>query len=92
MRFESQFEGREYLPRATRVDVYYEAWLKRADGDVPVQILNISSEGLRLRSPSRLEVGSEILVAVAKLYPVRAIVRWSDGFDAGGQFCDPVAL
>ncbi len=58
MKFDRQLDGREYRTIAARVDVYYEAWLKRADGDVPVEILNISSEGLRLRTPSPLEVGA----------------------------------
>lgn len=92
MKFDGQLEGREYRPRAVRVDVNYDAWLKLANGDVPVQILNVSSDGLRLRSASSLEVGAEVLVAVAKLYPVRAIIRWNSGDEAGGQFVDPVAL
>ena len=92
MQFDGQLEGRGYRPRGVRVDVDYAAWLKMPDGDFPVQIVNVSSEGFCLRSQWPLDVGAEVLVAVAKLYPVRAIIRWtSDGW-AGGQFVDPVAL
>jgi len=92
MKFDGQLEGREYRPRAARVSVEFDGWLKRTDGDLPVQILDVSSEGFRLRSPSPLEVGAEVAVAVAKLYPVRAVIRWTAGDEAGGQFVDPVAL
>jgi hypothetical protein len=92
MKYDGELEGREYRPRAARVSADYDAWVKRADGDVPVQILNVSSEGFRLRSTSPLEVGAEVLVAMAKRYPVRAIIRWTAGDEAGGQFVDPVAL
>jgi hypothetical protein len=45
-----------------------------------------------LQSRSELEIGSEVSLRVAKLDPVRALIRWTCGHEAGGVFLDPVAL
>jgi hypothetical protein len=45
-----------------------------------------------LRSSEALEPGSEVTLEVAKLAPVRGLVRWARGQDVGGVFTDPVIL
>ena len=82
-----------YTHRDPRVAVRSNAVLVEQDGCViDVVITNVSRDGFRLESRCELEVGSDILLQVAKLAPVRATIRWTCGFEAGGVFLEPVAL
>jgi hypothetical protein len=92
MKHEGFFEGREITTRPSRIDVYYNALAQVGDEEIAVQIFNISARGFRLRSHLPLEEGEEILLAVPKLAPVRAMVRWANGCEAGGVLLDAVAL
>jgi hypothetical protein len=92
MNFDGKLEGREYRPRAARVRVRYDALVRLEWGAVEAQILNVSNKGFRLRSPTALEPGTEVTLEVPKVEPVRAMIRWSCGDEAGGVFLESVAL
>ena len=82
-----------YLKRPPRIAVRCLAVLVEDDGcALDVVILDVSRDGFRLESQSELEVGSEVLLQVAKLAPVKAVIRWTCGHEAGGVFLEPVAL
>ena len=82
-----------YHDRETRIAVRCDAVLLEQDGcALDVIITDVSRDGFRLESRSELEVGSEILLQVAKLDPVKAVIRWTCGYEAGGIFLEPVAL
>jgi hypothetical protein len=92
MKHEGFFEGREIASRPSRIDVYYDALAQVGDEEIAVQIFNISARGFRLRSHVPLEEGEEVLLVVPKLSPVRGLVRWANGCEAGGVLLDAVAL
>jgi hypothetical protein len=92
MKFEGKLEGREVARRPTRIDVYYDALVQLGESEIAAQILNLSASGFRIRSHVALEQGDEVLLVVPKLHPVRAAVRWTDGFEAGGVLLDAIAL
>lgn len=82
-----------YLSREPRVAVRYDAVLIEADGcELQVVITDVSRDGFRLESHAELEVGAEVRIRVGKREPVRALIRWTRGLEAGGVFVDPVAL
>lgn len=89
---EGRLSGREINPRAIRVEVEYDALLRFDCAVIGAQILNVSSDGFRLRSAEELEPGMEVTVEVEKLEPVRAKIRWTCGHESGGVFLDPIAL
>ena len=86
-------KGAGYTERNPRVSVHCDAVLCEADGcELAVVITDISRDGFRLMSRCELEVGSEVLLRVAKMEPVRALIRWTRGYEAGGIFLEPVSL
>ena len=90
---QSKMHIRSYKKRDTRVSVRCDALLTEADGcELEVMITDVSRDGFRLESKSELEIGSEVWLKAAKLAPVRAIIRWTCGREAGGVFLEPVAL
>jgi PilZ domain-containing protein len=92
MKFEGKLEGREYPPRAARVTVRFDASVRFDLGKVEAEVLNVSSEGFRLRSPVEFEPDTEVTLEVQRLHPVKAIIRWVTGNECGGVFVEPVAL
>ena len=82
-----------YHDREPRIAVRCDAVLLEQDGcTLDVVITDVSRDGFRLESRSELEVGSEIVLQMAKVEPIRAMIRWTCGYEAGGVFLDPVAL
>lgn len=82
-----------YRERGTRVSVRCDAVLTESDGcELDVIVTDVSRDGFRLQSRSELEPGAEVLLSVSKLAPVKAIIRWTCGHEAGGVFLEPVAL
>jgi hypothetical protein len=86
-------KGAGYTERHARVSVRCDAVLCEADGcELAVVITDVSRDGFRLISRCELEVGSEVLLRVEKMAPVRALIRWTRGYEAGGIFLEPVSL
>jgi hypothetical protein len=89
----AKLETGGYQHRNPRVAVRCEAVLVEEDGCIlDVVITDVSRDGFRLESRCELEVGSEILLQVPRLDPVKAVIRWTCGYEAGGTFLEPVAL
>ena len=92
MKFEGKLEGREMPSRASRIDVNYPVRVRCESGDFEARMMNLSASGFRLRSSEALAVGANITLQVARLTPVKAVVRWADGPEAGGVFLESMAL
>jgi len=92
MKFEGRLKGNELPTRATRIDVTFEARVRSKAGEIDAQICNLSASGFRLRLSETLEPGLEVTLHVGKLPPVKALVRWARGHEAGGVFVEPLAL
>ena len=82
-----------YLKREPRIALRCNAVLIEGDGcSLDVVITDVSRDGFKLESRSELEVGAEVMLLVSKLQPVKAMIRWTCGYEAGGVFLEPVAL
>ena len=92
MKYEGKLEGRPFQPRAPRIDVEYDAMVRIATGAVEAQILNVSSKGFRFHSEAAFEPGTEITIEVDERDPVKGLIRWSSGDEAGGVFLEAIAL
>jgi hypothetical protein len=93
MKMDSKLTAAGYAKREPRIALRCQAVLVEEDGcALDVIITDVSRDGFRLESDSELEVGSEVLIRVAKLTPVKALIRWTCGHEAGGVFLEPVAL
>jgi hypothetical protein len=92
MKFEGQLKGRELTSRSPRVEAGFLVRVTCAEGDFPARITNLSSAGFRLHSARPLEAGWEISLEVPRRPPVKCLVRWSRGKEAGGVFAEPAAL
>ena len=92
MKHEGMLEGREWSPRGTRIDVSWDVMVKCAAGNVAAEVLNVSAKGFRLRTARALEPGAEVTLRCAKETPVKAIIHWAEGKEAGGIFVESAAL
>jgi len=92
MKYEGRLVAREWHPRTARIEVGYDVLVRCAAGDIAAQVINVSSRGFRLRSRHPLEEGWEVSVAMPEVEPMRAVIRWVAGLDAGGVFLEAAAL
>lgn len=92
MKFEKQFEDREWVARPRRVDTGFVVRVCCDAGEFPARVTNLSSAGFGLRAARALEPGWEVSLEVPKLAAVKCIILWARGKNAGGIFLDPVAL
>ena len=51
-----------------------------------------AANGFRLRTARALEVGAEVALRFAKEAPVKAVIQWVSGKEAGGVFVESIAL
>jgi hypothetical protein len=93
MKHERIAGDRSYIDRPARVSLRCNAVLTEADGcRLDVVIIDVSRNGFRLQSRCELERGAEVMLEVPKSPPVRAVIRWTCGHEAGGVFLEPVSL
>ena len=92
MKHEAILEGHELLPRDPRVEAEFDVRVHCAAGDIDAQIVNLSSDGFRLRSENPLQVGWVVTLEAAAHFPVKALICWACGQEAGGVFAEAVAL
>lgn len=92
MKFEGRLEGREFVPRPARIEASFDVTLRCPAGEFGASITNLSGSGFRLRTACTLEAGCEVSLELPKMPPVKGVIRWVAGNDAGGVFADPVAL
>lgn len=92
MKYKAILSGDEWPSRDPRVDVEFDVRVLSEAGETGAQLLNLSSDGFRLHSADPLQVGWEVTLEAAKQFPVKALICWACGNDAGGVFAEPVAL
>jgi hypothetical protein len=92
MKHEGMLEGREWLPRGTRIDVSWNVIVKCGRARIAAQVVNVSAQGFRLRTARALEPGTEVALRFAKDAPIMALIQWVSGKEAGGVFLDSITL
>jgi len=92
MKHEAILAGDELLPRDPRVDTEVPVRVHCDAGEFDAELTNLSSDGFRLHSDGALQVGWEVTLEAAKNFPVRALICWAYGQEAGGVFSEAVAL
>lgn len=92
MKAEDQLQERAWTARAPRVDTSFEVLVRCGASEFEARVTNLSGNGFRLRSTRALEPGLEMLLQVAKRPPVKAVIRWAAGEDAGGLFLEPMGF
>ena len=92
MKHQAILACQDWLPRDPRVDVDFDVRVVCDAGEIDAQIVNLSSDGFRLQTANPLQVGWEVTLEAAKQFPVKAIICWACGHEAGGVFEEPVAL
>src|SRR5689334_4666808 len=92
MKYEGRLEGREWNARDRRIDTSCDVLVHCDAGDLPARIVNLSSDGFRLHSEDALQAGWEVTLEAAGSDPVKALICWASGLEAGGVFAEPVAL
>jgi hypothetical protein len=92
MKFEGKLKGRGFVPRPARTDSSFDVLVRCAAGEFDASIVNLSGMGFRLRSLYAFEPGWEVSLEVSRLPPVKGVIRWAAGRDAGGVFTEAVAL
>jgi hypothetical protein len=93
MGMRSTIEAASYLKREPRIALRCEAVLVEQDGcTLDVVVTDVSRDGFKLESRSELEVGSQVILLVTKMPPVKALIRWTRGLEAGGVFLEAGAL
>jgi hypothetical protein len=79
--------------RSPRVRTALAAVLVDSDGgELPVQVIDLSSGGFRLRADEQLMAGEEIRLRVPRYGDFRAQLQWVNGTEAGGRFLEPVSF
>ena len=61
-------------------------------GELPVEVIDLSSGGFRLRADEALVVGEQIQLRVPRYGDFPAVIQWVKGLEAGGRFLVPVTL
>ena len=92
MKHEAILAGQDWLPRDPRVDVDFDVCVHTEAGEIGAQIINLSSDGFRLQTANPLEAGWEVTLEAARQFPVKAVICWACGLEAGGVFEEAVAL
>ena len=79
--------------RAPRVQTSISAILVDSDGgELPIEVLDISSGGFRLRAGELLVVGEQVRLRVPKYGDFQAQIHWVAGHEAGGRFLERLTL
>lgn len=63
-----------------------------SDGELPVEFIDLSSGGFRLRTTEPLIAGEEVQLRVARYGDFQAQVQWVEGYEAGGRFLEQITL
>lgn len=91
MKHEAILAG-DWLPRDPRVEAHFDVRVHCQAGEIEAEIINLSSDGFRLRSQDPLQVGWVVTLEAAKQFPVKALICWACGLEAGGVFAEAAAL
>jgi hypothetical protein len=91
MMYEEQPE-RAFVARPARIKTNFEVTVRCGGGKYAARIVNLSGRGFGLSCARTLEPGCEVFLELPKVPPVKGVIRWVAGNDAGGLFMDAVAL
>ena len=79
--------------RSPRVRTSFAAMLVDSDGgELPVEVIDLSSGGFRLRTTEALVAGEHVRIRGGRYGDFSAQVQWVEGYEAGGRFLTPVSL
>ncbi|MCY7339918.1 MAG: PilZ domain-containing protein [Sphingomonas bacterium] len=79
--------------RSPRVQTSLAAVLVDSDGgELPVEVIDLSSGGFRLRTTEPLIAGEEVRLRVERYGDFPAQVQWVEGHEAGGRFLEPISF
>jgi len=92
MKHHGKLEGREWHPREVRLDTDCDVRVQCESGAIEAHLVNLSSDGFRLHSENPLQAGWVVTLEAAGHDPVKALICWACGREAGGVFAEPVAL
>lgn len=85
--------GERTQKRSPRVRTSLAAVLVDSDGgELPVEIIDLSGGGFRLRAGETLVAGEEVRLRVPRYGDFRAQIQWVESNEAGGRFLEPVVL
>ena len=73
-------------PRMPRIEIDCIATVRDGANVVRARVTNISQGGLRIDSPSALQIGAAVIVTLSGLAPEPAVVKWSEGDSYGLSF------
>ena len=80
-------------PRSPRVRTSIAAVLVDSDGgELPVEVVDLSSGGFRLRSEEALVSGEHVRLRVSRHGDFAAQIQWVRGGEAGGRFLEGITL
>lgn len=79
------------VQRALRVNIAALGHIVSNGRTVPVETIDISQKGVKLRSPY-LQKGDEVVVSLDGLEPRMGLVRWARGGTAGLNFIRPLSF
>lgn len=78
-----------WVGRKDRQSVAIDAVVHRADGSsMPVKLTDVSEEGCRIEADEQFAIGEQVQIALPKLAPVRAQIRWALPGSAGTRFLE----
>ena len=92
MKHEAILEGHELLPGEPSVDRELPVRVRCQAGEFDAALTNLSSDGFRLHSENPLQVGWVVTLEAATHLPVKALICWACGQEAGVVFAEAVAL
>ena len=79
--------------QSEREEVFYRTRANTAGGgNFPVQVVNISANGLMARTDTEVSVGQALTVRLPVIGEVKAEVRWALGGRIGCQFARMIEL
>ena len=79
--------------RSPRVQTSIAAVLVDSDnGEIPVEVVDLSSGGFRLRAGEPLVIGEQVRLRVPRYGDFPAQIQWVQGGEAGGRFLEPITL
>ena len=80
-------------PRSPRVRTAIRAVLVDPDGgEIPVEVVDLSSGGFRLRVTDELVAGEQFRLRVSRYGDFQAQIQWVRDGEAGGLFLEPITL
>ena len=85
--------GQSDEKRSPRVQTSIAAILVDSDGgELPVEVLDLSSGGFRLRAGEPLVIGEQVRLRVPRYGDFPAQIQWVEGDEAGGRFLERMTL